>query len=221
MSKFKIPNFGAVIRDYEKKVHDRSDVINEQNLPAIREMLNLPVSADATHAGGTAVAVQTPAYKKWLAQWQEKNPFIGKHAEIAPEYEEESEETQAPVEMSDENVEKIGHWKVDEDGIERYHINDDFEPYMPKEFDPKLDGDAAKLSDLYLMQNVVSERIGCEYDIILDDVEKALAEAHIDDPEFEMPENLDEMVSKAIEVEETRLRITDQSAKNREKPENP
>jgi hypothetical protein len=92
---------------------------------------------------------------------------------------------------------------------------------MPKEFDPKLDGDAAKLSDLYLMQNVVSERIGCEYDIILDDVEKALAEAHIDDPEFEMPENLEEMVSKAIEVEETRLRITDQSAKKREKPENP
>ena len=240
MSKFVVPNFRTAEANYRADAKVRSHAKAVELLPAVAATLNLPVDPNRPmdpndlHAAGTAVAVATPAYTKWLAAVQERNPLIGRKRtdkdgnvigdmfEAAPEYEADDEQTKASEPMPQETVDQIGQFKKDADGINRYHINDDYEPYMPTDFDPKLDGAAANLSELYVIQNAVEKRIGFDFKDVMDGVMDDLKEFHIDDLDFEMPaeEDLKAKVQKAIGVAETRLRLTDQSKRNAE-PEAP
>lgn len=226
MSRFTVPVFRTLAAQYKVAAEKRAETVSKELLPSVAHTLNLPtVGGDVNnlHASGTAVAVATPAYTKWLAQWQSVNKYIGAKRvdkdgnvigdlmESAPEFETEDEETEAPTEMGQETVEAIGEMKMDSDGIERYHISDDYQPYMPAEFDSKLDGDAAKLSDLYTIQTAVAKRIGFDFEDVMAGVEAELKEFHVDDLDFELPDNLEDIVHQAIDTETARLRITHQS----------
>lgn len=223
MSKYIVPNFRTAVVQYEADAKERARNISRDLMPAVANTLNLPANVgndpNDMHAAGTAVAVETPAYRQWLARWQKVNPLIGAKRtdkdgnvigdmfEAAPEFENESEETKKPEDMPQEVVDSIGKWKKDMDGHVRYHINDDYQPYMPKEFDQELDGDAAKLSDLWTIQTAVSKRLGFDFEDVMKGVVEDLKAFHVDDLDFELPDDLEGIVKKVIAVEETRARI--------------
>lgn len=238
MSKCVLPNFKVLVAEYKQDAETRASQCAKDLLPTVAGIMNLPVALNGDpndlHATGTQVAVATPAYSKWLASVQERNPLIGRKRldkdgnvigsmfEGAPEFEEDSEETKTPEEMAQEVVDTIGKWRKDADGVNRYHINKDFEPYMPTEFEEKLDGDAAKLSDLYTIQNSVAKRLGYDFEEIMEGVVADLKDFHMDDEDFALPDNLDDMVKTAIEHEETRLRLAyEKKQEQQQKPSQP
>ena len=173
------------------------------------------------HGGaGTGVLVETPAYKKWLATVQKRNIFIGKsYMQKADEFARDDEETTEARALDDKEAAKI--MTADEDGV--LHISDDYDPNNVEEVEnEKLVGDAAKFSDLCVINNVISQQLTWDFDSLMDEVTSALKDAHSDDLDFELPENLEEQVDKALKRSEAVAAITySKNTQNNEKMTNP
>ena len=196
--------FKAVIA---KQAED-AEAYNKKVMKDSEEFTNAIMNVGSTDHGGagTGVLVETPAYKKWLATVQKRNIFIGKsYMQKADEFARDDEETKEARALDDTEVAKI--MTADEDGV--LHISDDYDPNNVETVEnEKLVGDAAKFSDLCVINNVISQQLTWDFDSLMDEVTSALKDAHSDDLDFELPDNLEEQVDKALKRNEAVAAIT-------------
>lgn len=200
MSKFKFASHGDKIAEARMLTDAASEVKEEELKHSTALMLNIRTGDDSS---GTKALVETQAYKKWLAEQQEKNIFIGKsYMQHAPEFEHNSEEIEAAKALEDN--EALALLMKDADG--QIRLKDDVN--APDEGDGEaLDGAAQKFVDLCVINRVVSERIGWDIDDVLNDVISALNEEHSDDAEFTIPEDLEHTVQLSMEAAEYKAQL--------------
>lgn len=197
MSKFDVKtSFKAISQKHEADMKVKEEKAKEES----KELTNAIVNMGSRGAGGagTAVMVQTPAYKNWLARIQEQNRFIGKsYMQSAPEFERDDEEASEQTEMADVDAAKIMF--KDKDGT--LHIRDDFDPNGVEEEveNEKLTGDASKFADLCEINKIVASQITWDFDALLKEVEDRLGEIHIDEEDYKLPDNLGEQLQAAID----------------------
>ena len=196
MSKFNVQKSFTVISDQHKA--DMA-VKEEKAKEESKELTNAIVNMGSNKAGGagTGVLVETPAYKKWLAQVQSRNCFIGKsYMQSAPEFERDDEEATEQTKMEDVDAAKIMF--KDKDGT--LHIRDDYDPNnIDDEVEnEKLTGDASKFADLCEINKIVANQITWDFDAILKEVEAKLEEIHADEDDYSLPENLAEQLEASI-----------------------
>lgn len=158
-------------------------------------------------SSGTKVLAKTEAYNKWLAEVQKRNPFIGKsYMEYAPEYAQDSEEITQAEAMADNEAAKI----LEKDAEGQLHIKDDYDPNaIEEETDADDLGETTrKFMDMCVVEKVVATRLGWDFDAIMEDVSSALMEEHSDDLDFELPDDLNDMVQVALQSAEAKAQLT-------------
>ena len=218
MSKFR--NFGSLYKKIVEQDAKESEIAEKKAAEERDNLTNaiVNIGSDSSSGGaGTGVLVRTEAYNKWLVENQKRNPFIGKsYMQRADEFARDDEEVKEASAMSDE--EAVNALTVDEDGS--LHISDEYDPNNVEEVDnEKLVGDAAKFSDLCIINSVIDKQIAWDFDSLMDEVTSTLKEAHIDDLDFELPENLDEQVDAALKRHDALMLLTHQ--KTEEPPKKP
>ena len=196
MSKFNVQkSFTAISDQHKADMAVKEEKAKEES----KELTNAIVNMGSKDAGGagTGVLVATPAYKKWLAQVQSRNCFIGKsYMQSAPEFERDDEEATEQTKMEDVDAAKIMF--KDKDGT--LHIRDDYDPNnIDDEVEnEKLTGDASKFADLCEINKIVANQITWDFDAILKEVEAKLEEIHADEDDYSLPENLAEQLEASI-----------------------
>lgn len=202
---------------YKKIVdqHEKDNAVAEKDALEKRDELTKAIVNIGSGTGkdgegfggaGTGVMVRTEAYNKWLVEQQRRNPFIGKsYMKLADEYARDDEEVTQETAMTDEDAANV--LDIDEDGS--LHIKDDYDPNNVEEVDnEKLVGDAAKFSDLCVINNVISKQLTWDFDSLMDEVTASLKEAHLDELDFELPDNLEEQVDAALKRHDAMLLLT-------------
>ena len=212
MANFK---FGAKYKSIVKQHEKDSAIAEEAALEKREELTNAIVNICSKDDKKYGVLVKTEYYNKWLVEQQKRNPFIGKsYMQLADEYARDDEDVQKATAMSDETA--ASALEIDEDGS--LHISDDFDPNNVEAVEnEKLVGDAAKFSDLCVINNVISRQIGWDFDSLMKEVTDELEKVHIDDLDFELPENLEEQVDAALKRQEAIQLLTHQ----KESPKTP
>lgn len=196
MPKFNVKkSFTAISDQHKADMAVKEEKAKEES----KELTNAIVNMGSKDAGGagTGVLVATPAYKKWLAQVQSRNVFIGKsYMQSAPEFERDDEEATEQTKMEDVDAAKIMF--KDKDGT--LHIRDDYDPNnIDDEVEnEKLTGDASKFADLCEINKIVANQITWDFDAILKEVEAKLEEIHADEDDYSLPENLAEQLEASI-----------------------
>lgn len=196
MPKFNVKkSFTAISDQHKADMAVKEEKAKEES----KELTNAIVNMGSKDAGGagTGVLVATPAYKKWLAQVQSRNCFIGKsYMQSAPEFEREDEEATEQTKMEDVDAAKIMF--KDKDGT--LHIRDDYDPNnIDDEVEnEKLTGDASKFADLCEINKIVANQLTWDFDAILKEVEAKLEEIHVDEEDYSLPENLAEQLKASI-----------------------
>lgn len=196
MPKFNVKkSFTAISDQHKADMAVKEEKAKEES----KELTNAIVNMGSKDAGGagTGVLVATPAYKKWLAQVQSRNCFIGKsYMQSAPEFERDDEEATEQTKMEDVDAAKIMF--KDKDGT--LHIRDDYDPNnIDDEVEnEKLTGDASKFADLCEINKIVANQITWDFDAILKEVEAKLEEIHADEDDYSLPENLAEQLEASI-----------------------
>lgn len=217
MSKF--TKFGSLYKKIVEKDAEESKIAEEKAAEERDNLTNAIVnlgSENTAGGAGTGVLVRTEAYNKWLVENQKRNPFIGKsYMQRADEFARDDEDVKEASAMSDE--EAANALSVDEDGT--LHISDDYDPNNVEEVEnEKLVGDAAKFSDLCIINSVIDKQIAWDFDSLMEEVTSTLKEAHLDDLDFELPDNLDEQVDAALKRHDALMLLTHQ--KPEESPKN-
>lgn len=217
MAHFKFgSSYKKIVDQHEKDNVEYEKTVLEQRDELTKAIVNIGTEKDGGYGGaGTGVMVRTEAYNKWLVEQQKRNPFIGKsYMQLADEYARDDEEVKQESAMTDEDAANV--LEIDEDGS--LHIKDDYDPNNVENVEnEKLVGDAAKFSDLCVINNVISKQLTWDFDSLMDEVTASLKEAHIDELDFELPENLEEQVDAALKRHEAMLLLTH----NKETAENP
>lgn len=198
MSKF---NVAKKVTEITKKLQEDTanydSMVKEENKELTNAIINIGSKEGGSGGAGTGVVVRTPAYNKWLAAVQARNPFIGQsYMQRAEEYERDDEEAKEQTQMEDVDAAKIMF--KDSDGT--LHIRDDYDPNSIDEEveNEKLTGDASKLADLCEINKIVANQITWEFDSLLKEVEAKLEEIHADEDDYELPENLAEQLKSSI-----------------------
>ena len=211
MSHFKFGSkYKKIVDQHEKDNAEYEKTALEKRDELTKAIVNIGSGSGKDGEGyggaGTGVMVRTEAYNKWLVEQQKRNPFIGKsYMQIADEYARDDEEVKQETAMTDEDAANV--LDIDEDGS--LHIKDDYDPNNVEEVDnEKLVGDAAKFSDLCVINNVISKQLTWDFDSLMDEVTASLKEAHLDDLDFELPENLKEQVDAALKRHDAMLLLT-------------
>ena len=220
MSHFKFGSkYKKIVDQHEKDNAEYEKTALEKRDELTKAIVNIGSSSgkDGGYGGaGTGVMVRTEAYNKWLVEQQKRNPFIGKsYMQIADEYARDDEEVKQETAMTDEDAANV--LDIDEDGT--LHIKDDYDPNNVETVEnEKLVGDAAKFSDLCVINNVISKQLTWDFDSLMDEVTASLKEAHLDDLDFELPENLEEQVDAALKRHDAMLLLT-HAKESSEKPQ--
>ena len=203
MKRFNFDNHAQKIEQATDDFNKKSDAKTEelQNSSHTQLILN-------TGSSGTKVLAKTEAYNKWLTEFQKRNPFIGKsYMEYAPEYEHDDEEVEAAKVLTDEEAARM--MRKDRDGS--LHISDDYDPNeinKEREVDnDELDSGTKKFMDMCVIEKLVSERLGWDFDDVMNDVSKELRELHSDELDFELPDDLDDMVQIAVQAAESKAQL--------------
>lgn len=198
MSKF---NVSKKVTEITKKLQEDTanydSMVKEENKELTNAIINIGSKEGGSGGAGTGVVVRTPAYNKWLASVQARNPFIGQsYMQRAEEYERDDEEAKEQTQMEDVDAAKIMF--KDSDGT--LHIRDDYDPNSIDEEveNEKLTGDASKLADLCEINKIVAEQITWDFDSLLKEVEAKLEKIHADEDDYELPENLAEQLKSSI-----------------------
>lgn len=198
MSKF---NVAKKVTEITKKLQEDTanydSMVKEENKELTNAIINIGSKEGGSGGAGTGVVVRTPAYNKWLASVQARNPFIGQsYMQRAEEYERDDEEAKEQTQMEDVDAAKIMF--KDSDGT--LHIRDDYDPNSIDEEveNEKLTGDASKLADLCVINKIVATQITWDFDSLLKEVEAKLEEIHADEDDYELPENLAEQLKSSI-----------------------
>ena len=198
MSKF---NVAKKVTEITKKLQEDTvtydSMVKEENKELTNAIINIGSKEGGSGGAGTGVVVRTPAYNKWLAAVQARNPFIGQsYMQRAEEYERDDEEAKEQTQMEDVDAAKIMF--KDSDGT--LHIRDDYDPNSIDEEveNEKLTGDASKLADLCEINKIVADQITWDFDSLLKEVEAKLEEIHADEDDYELPENLAEQLQSSI-----------------------
>lgn len=198
MSRFKLASHADKLAAAKAEMTSGEDAIKEEIAHSAALMLNI-----GSNGSGTTALVKTEAYNKWLAANQEKNPFIGKsYMQRAEEYEHDSEVIKESEAIADNEAAKL--LEKGEDGL--MHLKDDINPNVEEDGE-ELDGAAAKFVNLCVINKVVGERIGWEFDAVMEDVIEALNEYHADDLNFELPDDLEKQVHLSIEAAEYKYQL--------------
>ena len=198
MSKF---NVAKKVTEITKKLREDTatydSMVKEENKELTNAIINIGSKEGGSGGAGTGVVVRTPAYNKWLAAVQARNPFIGQsYMQRAEEYERDDEEAKEQTQMEDVDAAKIMF--KDSDGT--LHIRDDYDPNSIDEEveNEKLTGDASKLADLCEINKIVADQITWDFDSLLKEVEAKLEEIHADEDDYELPKNLAEQLQSSI-----------------------
>jgi hypothetical protein len=205
MSKFKFGSAYKNIVEQHKKDSEEAEKAAEISRDEMTKAI-VNMGSQKEGGAGTGVMVRTEAYNKWLVEQQKRNPFIGKsYMQLADEYSRDSEEVTEETAMTDEDAANV--LDIDEDGS--LHIKDDYDPNNVETVDnEKLVGDAAKFSDLCIINNVIAKQIAWDFDSLMDEVTASLKEAHADDFDFDLPENLEEQVDAALKRHDAMMLLT-------------
>lgn len=206
MAKFKFPAFIDTCKKIEELEQAKNAEYEKAAEDVSKAICNMASSDAEGGEGGSHVLVATPYYKKWLAERQEKNIFIGKsYMTRAKEFERPDEILSQEQAMNDEELQKV----IVKDADGNIHISDDYDPNNSTTTDDmQLKGDGAKFADLCTINKVIAKQVSWDFDSLMDEVSSALKEIHADDLDFKLPDNLDEQVSAALKRSEAIAQIT-------------
>lgn len=152
--------------------------------------------------------VMTEAHKKWLATLQESNPLIGKdYFGPAPEYSEDAE-IEEQREMSADETNDITETYIDENGVERVKIKDEYDPNNSQDVYEDANGmsaDERNIFDYAAIKQAVSGHLDWKVDDIMTEIEDVLTGLHSDEEDYHLPEGLREVVDRLHEAESLKL----------------
>lgn len=187
----KLAELNNEFKDWSEN-HDKTKMLNETKF--------LPTGLLAYQL------VKTEAYKNWLAVKQKNNPFIGKeYFQPAPEYSEDSE-IEEQKELSADEATDIVETYVDENGVVRAKIRDDYDPNNAESVDDgEMSADERNIFDFTAIKSTVAAHLEWEVDDVFDSVVDALNELHIDDENYEVPDGLRAVVEQLHTAENIKL----------------
>ncbi len=199
MSKFHFPGHGDVVKEIQEKLEADAEARNEEIKSTSLVLLNSGADVDGSHQ-----ALPTEYRENWLQKLREErdNPVLGKsYISRAPEYEVDHEVITEAHELTEKETEKM--YTVDENGNKV--ISETYNPNVDDSETSDIDEGAKAVIDMCIIQNTAAKCIGWNFDDVMKECADALAEEYGDD--FELPENLDEIVTAAVNEAETNARL--------------
>ena len=154
---------------------------------------------------GSHQTLPTVYREKWLAKLREErdNPMLGKsYISRAPEYETDADVVTEAHELTDQETKDM--FVTDENGNK--YIPETYNPNVDDSQTSDVDDGAKKVIDMCIIQKVANKCIGWEFEDVMKECAMAFEEEYGED--FTLPDNLDEIVTAAIDEAETNARLT-------------
>ena len=199
MSKFHFPGHADVVKEIQDKLEADAEARNEEIKSTSLILMNSTEDVDGSHQ-----LLPTEYRENWLAKLRQErdNPTLGKgYICRAPEYETELEVVEETHELSEEETAKM--YTTDENGNKV--ISETYNPNVDDSETSDLDEGAKAVIDMCIIQNVANKCIGWDFEDVMKECADALADEYGAD--FELPDNMDEIVSAAVNEAETNARI--------------
>ena len=199
MSKFHFPGHDEVVKEIQDKLEADAEARNEEIKSTSLILMNSTENVDGSHQ-----LLPTEYRENWLTKLRKErdNPTLGKgYICRAPEYESELEVVEETHELSEEETTKM--YTTDERGNKV--ISETYNPNVDDSETSDLDDGAKAVIDMCIIQNVAAKCIGWEFEKVMQECADALADEY--GPDFELPDNLDEIVTAAVNEAETNARI--------------
>lgn len=209
----------CTLTDTERNLIEESNREKKQQLAALNADLNMMVKnghskmLDETPflpTGPKAYQlVETEHYKKWIQKIRDSAPekkWVGKsYFGIADEYTEASEKVSEKV-LDQKETDQILESYVDENGVRRVKIRDDYDPNHANEVeDTELSKEERNVFDFATIKNKVVAHLEWSLDDLFDDIEESLNEMHADEEDYKPPENLKEVVATMQKTEQLKM----------------
>ena len=204
MSNFHFPGHGDTVREIQQTLEREAEERNKEIKSTSLILLNAEEGVYGSHQ-----TLPTEYRETWLTKLREErdNPMLGKgYICRAPEYETDADVVTEAHELDSEAAKKM--FVTDKDGKE--YIPETYNPNVDDSVTSDLDDDSKKVIDMCIIQNVANKCIGWDFEAVMKECASAIEDEYGAD--FELPDNLDEIVTAAVEEAETRARLlTDQS----------
>ena len=198
MARFKFPNYAETLKA-ENEEFDKKFASREKEIETTSALI---VNADF-NSSSHGQLVQTEACKKWLADLRESrhNIFLGKDYMMrAPEFERDSEEVDTGSYMDDKEAGKILTVNDEKhEGVK--HVDDEYNPNVTEE---ALGHDeiSRRFVQACTIDNTVAKCIDWKFDDLLEEAVRELDEAFKDDPGYEVPDDIEQLVEASLEKAE-------------------
>ena len=200
MSKFHFPGHGAVVKEIQETLEREAEACNEEIKCTSLMLLNAQDGVYGSHQN-----LPTVYREKWLAKLREErdNPMLGKsYISRAPEYETDADVVTEAHELSDQETKDM--FVTDENGNK--YIPETYNPNVDDSQTSDLDDEAKKVIDLAIIQNVATKCIGWDFEDVMKECAMAFEDEYGED--FVLPDNMDEIVTEAVNDAEMKARIT-------------
>lgn len=195
MSDFKFPKYAETLRE-ENEAFEKKFASREKEIETTSALI---VNSDLSKSSHGQL-VQTETCKKWLADLRESrhNQFLGKDYMMrAPEFERDSEEVDAGSYMDDKEAGKILTVNDEKhEGVK--HVDDEYNPNITEEA-LSHDEVSRRFVQACTIDNTVAKCIDWKFEDLLNEAVKELDEAFKDDPDYKVPEDVDELVEASLE----------------------
>lgn len=205
MSHYHFPGHGAVVKEIQETLEREAEERNKEIKSTSLMLLNAQDGVYGSHQ-----TLPTVYREKWLAKLREErdNPMLGKsYISRAPEYETDADVVTEAHELTDQETKDM--FVTDENGNK--YIPETYNPNVDDSQTSDVDEGAKKVIDMCIIQNVANKCIGWEFEDVMKECAMAFEEEYGDD--FVLPDNMDEIVTAAIDEAETNARISYEKSK--------
>lgn len=200
MSKYHFPGHGAVVKELQETLEREAEERNKEIKSTSLMLLNAQDGVYGSHQ-----TLPTVYREKWLAKLREErdNPMLGKsYISRAPEYETDADVVTEAHELTDQETKDM--FVTDENGNK--YIPETYNPNVDDSQTSDMDDGAKKVIDMCIIQKVANKCIGWEFEDVMKECAMAFEEEYGED--FTLPDNMDEIVTAAIDEAETNARLT-------------
>ena len=200
MSKYHFPGHGAVVKELQETLEREAEERNKEIKSTSLMLLNAQDGVYGSHQ-----TLPTVYREKWLAKLREErdNPMLGKsYISRAPEYETDADVVTEAHELTDQETKDM--FVTDENGNK--YIPETYNPNVDDSQTSDVDDGAKKVIDMCIIQKVANKCIGWEFEDVMKECAMAFEEEYGED--FTLPDNMDEIVTAAIDEAETNARLT-------------
>jgi len=200
MSHYHFPGHGSVVKELQETLEREAEERNREIKSTSLMLLNAQDGVYGSHQN-----LPTVYREKWLAKLREErdNPMLGKsYISRAPEYETDADVVTEAHELTDQETKDM--FVTDENGNK--YIPETYNPNVDDSQTSDTDDDAKKVIDMCIIQRVANKCIGWEFEDVMKECAMAFEDEYGED--FTLPDNMDEIVTAAIDEAETNARLT-------------